>query len=374
MIIGYDAKRAFCNRRGLGNYSRDVLRLMSVYYPEHRYQLYTPRIDAGLYVPDAVTSEVMLPRTFFGRKIPSLWRSYGIADELKHRHADIYHGLSQELPVGIEHTGVRSVVTMHDAIFVRYPELYDPFYRAIFIRKNIRSCRVADRIIAISEQTKRDIMEFFDADERKIDVVYQGCNNIFRQPVSGEAIAAVRARYDLPSSFLLTVGAIEPRKNQQLIIEAMHRSDPGMPLVIIGGATKYLQILQKKLKEYSLEKQVYILNNVSTADLPAIYRAASCMVYPSIFEGFGIPILEALCTGTPVVTSRGSCFEETGGKAALYTDPADADELADCLQRVLGDSELRQRMTGEGMRHSLLFTDQEVSRNLMNVYKRISSE
>ena len=371
MIIGYDAKRAFCNRRGLGNFSRDVIRLMSHYYPDNQYLLFTPKQPHNLFSPDTSNTQTLLPHTFWDKKFPAYWRSLSICKDIKDKKTDIYHGLSQELPIGIGKTGIKSVVTMHDAIFVRYPELYDPFYRAIFTRKNRYSCEVADRIIAISEQTKRDIIEFFGADIQKIDVVYQGCNNIFRNTVSPQEIDAVRKKHNLPQQFLLTVGAIERRKNQEIILEALHCGNLDVPLVIIGNPTNYLQELQKKISEYTLEKQIVVLNNISSADLPAIYHAATCMVYPSIFEGFGLPILEALCTGTPVITSRGSCFEETGGQAACYIDPNNAEELADTIHTVLSDNQLQARMIAKGLQHADEFTDEKVAQKLMEVYKEI---
>jgi len=371
MIIGYDAKRAFCNRRGLGNYSRDVIRLMSQFYNDNQYLLFTPRISEGLFAPDTSSTQTILPHRFLDKKIPALWRSSGICNDIKDQHLDIFHGLSQELPAGIDKTGAKSVVTMHDAIFVRYPELYDPFYRTIFTRKNRYSCKVADRIIAISEQTKSDIIEFFGADESKIDVVYQGCNNIFRQPVSKDQVDAVKQKYNLPNDFIVTVGAIEKRKNQGIIIDALYQGKIDIPLVIIGGKTKYSDEIAQKINKYSLDQQIVVLSNVSTEDLPAIYHAALCMIYPSLFEGFGIPILEALCSQTPVITSEGSCFAETGGDAALYINPKKAEDVADKLSKVLSNEEQRKTMITKGLIHADKFTDEKVSQQLYKTYNSL---
>jgi glycosyltransferase involved in cell wall biosynthesis len=347
------------------------LRLMSTYYPENQYLLFTPRDNDGLFTPDASTCKTVLPNRFIDKKLPSWWRSRGITNDLNQYRPDIYHGLSQELPAGIAKTGIKSVVTLHDAIFIRYPELYDPFYRTIFTLKNRYSCKVADRIIAISEQTKRDAIEFFGADESKIDVVYQGCNNIFRQVVSSEAIDEVKKRHNLPESFLLCVGAIETRKNQLLIIEAIHRGGIDIPVVLIGGKTKYLEIVEKKIREYSLDKQIVVLNNISTVELPFIYHAASCFVYPSIFEGFGIPILEALCSGTPVITSKGSCFPESGGEAALYIDPYSPDDLAEKISLVLDNSDVREEMIRKGTIQAAKFADDKVAQQVNNIYSTL---
>ncbi|MBP1639993.1 MAG: glycosyl transferase group 1 [Bacteroidetes bacterium] len=367
MIIGFDAKRAFCNSRGLGNYSRYIFRLMSTYYPDNQYLLFTPKSD-GLYHTEADNCKTITPEGWINQSIPSFWRSYGMTKDLKHLKPDVYDGMNQELPFGFAKTGIKSVVTIHDAIFIRYPHMYDPFYRAIFKKKNSYSCNVANRIIAISEQTKQDIIEFFGVDEQKVDVVYHGCDNIFRQPISNDKITEIRNKYHLPSEFLLTVGAIEERKNQLLILEALHKGHLDIPLVIIGSPTKYLDNIKEKAREYSLENKIVVLSNVPNEDLPAFYRAASVMIYPSIFEGFGLPILEALCTETPVITSKGSCFEETGGKATVYVDPNNADELAEQINIVLHDTALRNSMIKEGLTHSLLFTDEKVAQQMMAIY------
>jgi glycosyltransferase involved in cell wall biosynthesis len=374
MIIGYDAKRAFCNRRGLGNFSRDIIRLMSHYYSDNHYFLFTPSDKKALFPLDESCVTTLMPTKSIDKFVPAFWRSYGLLKDIKSNKMDIYHGLSQELPFGIRSAGIKSIVTIHDAIFVRYPELYDPYYRFVFTQKNRYSCHVADRIVAISEQTKRDCIEFFNADEKKIDVVYQGCNAIFRNEVTLDDMEFVRNKYGLPQQFLLTVGAIERRKNMGIILDAMHQCKMDVPLVIVGCPTSYIQELHKKITDYSLDSQVVFLHRTAFEDFPAMYHAASCMIYPSLFEGFGLPILEALCTGTPVITSRGGCFEETGGDAALYIDPLKADELAETIQRVLFDSGLRKEMIAKGLQHAELFADERVAHSMMQIYANLMME
>jgi len=371
MNISFDAKRAFHNNRGLGVYSRNVIRLLSEYYPENQYFLFNPKTKNNIHFSINKNTKEINPNNFFGKLLPGLWRSSGCVKQITTLGTDIYHGLSQELPAGIEKTNIKTVVTMHDAIFIRYPELYDALYRKIFIRKNKFSCRVADRIIAVSEQTKNDFIEFFNLPAEKIDVVYQGCNNIFREKISEAEKAGVRQKYNLPETFLLNVGAIEKRKNLATIIRAIHQGKIDMPLVACGNKTEYVNEVNALISEYKLENRVFLLHNVDFADLPALYALASVFIYPSVFEGFGIPILESLCMGTPVITSRGSCFEETGGKSSLYVDYDNADEMAEAIRKVLSDNDLRQKMIDDGKAHAALFTDEKVARNLMRVYEKI---
>lgn len=371
MNIAFDAKRAFHNTRGLGNYSRDTYRLLSSFYPENNYLLFNPKDKNNIEFPLTDKTQILYPTSFLGKTFPAAWRSMGMCKQIDSHDIDIYHGLSQELPLGIKQTSAKSVVTMHDAIFMRYPQLYSSVYRKIFIEKNKYSCKNADRIIAISEQTKEDIIKYFDADENKISVVYQGCNNIFRNPITEINIENVRKKYNLPSHFLLNVGAIEKRKNAALIIEALHLKKIDIPLVIVGKAYEYINDLKNLISKYKMENQVTFIHNAETADLPAIYAMAEIFIYPSIFEGFGIPVLEALCTCTPVIASTGTCFEETGGPDTVYINPYDPEELAVSIQNILSDQKQRELMIKSGFEFSQKFTDTQVAQNMMNVYQSL---
>lgn len=336
MKIAYDAKRYFHNSRGLGNYSRDVVRLIQTFAPDWEISL----ID-----------KTGLSRSFM--RVPN---------------CDIYHGLSGELPFAC-HRKYKTVVTIHDAIFIRYPELYSPTYRWLFTQKVKYACRVADLIIAISEQTKRDLVNFFHADESKIRVVYQGCNNRFRESITNEQIANVKKQYGLPDRYLLDVGAIEPRKNLKNLIKAIHEAKMDIPLVAIGGKSKYA--LQCNALAEELGVHLVLKHDIPFADFPAIYKGAPVLCYPSVFEGFGIPILEAMCVGTPVLTSTGSCFAETGGDAALYADPYNPSQIGEQLQRILTDELLRQQMVEKGYKQADKFTDEEVAANLIEAYHSV---
>ena len=370
MRIGYDAKRLFCNHRGLGNYSRDLIRILNQYYPENQYDLYTPKIKIEFPI-NPQNTQIIQPRGIYKFMPSSIWRSIGIKSDIKRLGDDIFHGLSQELPIGIEKLPIKKVITFHDAIFIRYPELYPSSYRKIFTLKNMKSCRIADSIIAISEQSKQDAIEFFNADAAKVTVVYQGCNNIFRQKATTGEKEQVKSRYNLPTDYILFVGAIEPRKNIASILQAISQEKINIPLVVIGRQTDYAAELLKLAERLNIQSQVLFLHQVETTDLPAIYQLAQLLIYPSVFEGFGIPILEALCSETPVITSIGSCFEETGGKNSLYIHPHNTEEIGATLLKVLSDSSLRETMKKEGLIYSEKFMDDKIALNLMSVYQNI---
>jgi len=370
MRIGYDAKRLFYNHRGLGNYSRDLIRILNQFYPENQYDLYTPKIKIDFPI-NPKNTQIIQPSGIYKLLPSSIWRSAGIMSDIKRRGDDIFHGLSQELPIRIEKLPIRKVITFHDAIFIRYPELYPSTYRKIFTAKNMKSCRIADRIIAISEQSKQDAIEFFNADAAKVKVVYQGCNNLFRQNITASDKEKIRSKYNLPVDYLLFVGAIEPRKNIGAILKAIYQEKIDIPLVIVGRQTDYTRELVKLSHELNLSAQIIFLHNVETIDLPAIYQMALLFIYPSIFEGFGIPILEALCSMTPVITSAGGCFEEAGGSFSRYIDPLNAQEIGAMLLKVLTDTSLQETMKNEGFVHAGKFTDDKIARHMMSVYQKL---
>jgi len=358
MRISLDAKRAYHNPRGLGNYSRDAIRLLTTYAPENDYYLIAKPTERYSFAG----TTTIAPHGLYSH-MPSLYRSHGCIDDI--RGMDAHLGLSGELPFGIgKLTSTRKIVTIHDAIFVRYPELYSATYRWLFTEKVKYSCRVADTIIAISEQTKRDIIEFFGADENKIKVVYQGCNNIFREPINEDDEKKLK-EFGLPGEYLADVGAIEPRKNLGTLIEAVKASGTGLPIVAVGGASRYAEEMKEKARQMNV--QLVMLHNFPFKLLPALYKNAIMSAYPSIFEGFGIPILEAMCVGTPVLTSTGSCFGETGGDAALYANPHDAEEMGEMIARIANSKELRDKMIELGYKQAMRFTDERVAKSLIEV-------
>lgn len=369
ITIAFDAKRAYLNYRGLGNYCRTLFTQLARFYSENRYLLCTPQDKNRYPWLNQKPFERILPSGLW-RLSPSIWRRYGIPSALQYRHVDIYHGLSQELPEGIERLGCKTVVTMHDAIFMRYPELYSATYRRSFIRRNESACRRADLIIAISEQTKRDYMDFFGVEENRIRVVYQGCNDLFWLPVSLEQIQAAKTRYHLPDSYVLCVGALEERKNQLRLIQGMASSQIDIPLVLVGrGNASHIRFLQDTAKRYNVSLQ--IVSDALTEHMPAIYRGAAVFAYPSLFEGFGIPILEAARSQVPVVTSTGTCFEEIADQGALYIDPTSPDAIGQAILATLQDTELTRQRVSLALTNTEKFRADQIAQSLMNTYQSI---
>jgi glycosyltransferase involved in cell wall biosynthesis len=367
MRIGFDAKRAFNNYSGLGNYSRYIISNICRFYPENECLLYTPTIaDPDLFhVPGGTI--IKRPRTTIGRYSRSYWRSFRLTHWLGDDSVDIYHGLSNEIPYGIHRTTIRSVITIHDLIFLERPELYPQFDRYVYRKKVRYGTRYASRIIAVSQQTRQDIIRLLGVDESRVRVVYQGCDRQFYNRVSAEALQYTRQRFSLPGEYLLYVGTIEERKNLLRIIEAINTGNIDCPLVVVGRKTAYFNQVMNYIDRRRMNG-IHFLDQVQVSDLPAIYQGSKGFIYPSSYEGFGIPILEALNSGVPVITSSGGCLEETAGKGGLLIDPNNRDQMIDAIRQVLEDSALRDRLIREGGAHALRFREEQTIPALYNVY------
>jgi glycosyltransferase involved in cell wall biosynthesis len=366
MKIGFDAKRAFNNTSGLGNYSRNTIRILATHFPDNQYLLYTPRIDGTLDFELPAGSHIRKPGSSMGRYFGPYWRSVSLSKHLIRDNVTLYHGLSHDLPLGMNDSPVKKVVTIHDMIAFRHPEMFSAMNRFIYQSKIRHSCRIADAIIAISEQTRADIEEYLDVDPSTVKVIYQTCDPLFYERADKDTMENVAEKYALPSSFILSVGTIEPRKNLVSVIKALHMGKVDTSLVVVGKKTGFIQTVYETIRATGVN--VLFLENVPVQELAAIYQLASLFVYPSLYEGFGIPILEALSSGTPVVTSRGSCFSETAGPGSMYVEPSDNEELADAINTVLADSGLQGKMIKSGLEHANGFSQKTIAKNIMRVY------
>lgn len=371
MKIGFDAKRAFINASGLGNYSRFTIDSLSRQFPQNEYVLYTTKQNKlfnNFYHPEAPVQIIEPAGTW--KKFSSLWRVFKLASVVKEQQLDIYHGLSNELPANIRDSVSKAIVTIHDLIFLRYPELFKPIDRSIYKNKFRRACEYSHRIVAISEQTKQDIINYFEIDAAKIEVIYQDCHPIFHRHYEKHLLEKIKKKYSLPDSYLLSVGTLEPRKNQLNLLKAWHKANTTLNMVFVGKHTSYARLLKDYIKENHLEDRVHFMPYIPFQDLPAFYQMASVFAYPSIFEGFGIPILEALNSGVPVITSHDSCFSEAGGNAAMYVNPYNTDEIAATLQKIMTDQTTRQQMIENGYAHALKFRPEYTITQLHDLYKR----
>ena len=373
--IAYDAKRLVRNRTGLGNYSRTLVADLDRQLPrDWRMLLYAP--DPGSddlrasVTPNDRLSYVYPTKASHGLS-RALWRSWGIVSDLRRDRADIYHGLSGELPIGIHASGIKSVVTIHDLIFMRHPEYYNPIDAAVYRAKFLLTCREADRIIAISRRTALDVMELGGVPESRIDIVYQSCAPRFTNALPEERLEATRKRLALPSRFILNVGTLEERKNLLLAVKALPMLPDDIHIVAVGRRTKYTAKVERWAAKHALAHRLHTLSGIGDDDLQAIYRLAETFVYPSRYEGFGIPIVEAIQSGLPIVACTGSCLEEAGGPDCFYADPDSPEQLAAMLRQTLrgaGGREQRIASARDYVRH---FENTDTARQVIQVYRKL---
>lgn len=381
MNIGFDAKRAFHNSTGLGHYSRNLILALREFYPEHEYFLFNPKPSERFSINGKNIHEIR-PSSFFYKMFSSAWRSSWVKKDLVKNKIDLYHGLSHEIPFGIQRTGIRSIVTIHDLIHERFPGQYNPVDVKIYHQKFIYACRHADKIIAISRQTRQDIMDYYKVPVEKIEVCYQHCNPGFSVQRTGEEKSAIIKKYGLPEQYFLYVGSVIERKNLLNICKAFSllKNELKIPLVVIGTGHKYLRQVKDFIAKQGMVDSIIFLSERPAAsepafqtatDFPAIYQSAVAMIYPSFFEGFGIPVLEALWSGLPVITSNTSSLLEVGGDAALYVNPASVEEIAAAAQKIYSDAALRNDMTEKGFKQAQQFTAAKSAGAVMNVYKKL---
>ena len=367
--IGIDAKRIVRNGTGLGSYGRTLVNDLAQY--PLRLNLYAPdkgRDDLRTQVEGHDNVSFLFPHSSFHFPLSkSFWRSRGIVADLKRDGIQLYHGLSGELPIGIRRSGIKSVVTIHDLIFLRHPEFYNPIDVQIYKWKFHQTIKEADHIIAISECTKRDILEYGGklVSEDNITLIYQSCAQRFNVSPDSKYSALDSQRY------VLSVGSIEPRKNTMLALKALHHLPDDISLVLVGRHTAYTDKLTQYARTNGLEHRLRILHGVPDADLPALYAGAEAFVYPSVYEGFGIPIIEAIRCGLPVVACTGSCLEEAGGPDSLYVDPDDAEGMADAIRRSLKDADGRQERIQRSQDYIKRFDGKDVAGQVYQLYKQL---
>lgn len=345
--IGFDAKRLFRNYTGLGNYSRTLVGNLRTMFPEYNYLLFAEKTSENAEAVDFLSEryEVVRPGGWH-----FLWRLWRINREIKSENIDVYHGLSHDLPFGITHSGAKSVVTIHDVCYKTYPKMFAWTERIIYSIKYRHSLRTADCVVAISESTRRDILHYFagkiDGLADKTTVVYQALNPVFYERQSDTVASNTARQYGLHGDFLLYVGSINSRKNLMGVIEAiaLMPDDKRMMLAVVGGGgSKYAKSCFQRAEELNVSQYIVHIEGVSSMrTLQAFYQSAKMLVYPSFYEGFGLPVTEALLSGCPVITSEVSSLPEAGGDHAFYVDPYSARTIAGAIVQVLDMSD-RQR-------------------------------
>ncbi|MEM1324526.1 MAG: glycosyltransferase family 1 protein [Bacteroidota bacterium] len=373
MRIAFDAKRLYNNFTGLGNYSRQLVSDLTQHFPEHEYHLFTPKIKYNSET-EPLLNHLQLQTHQPNGSISALWRSSGIKKDLQAHNIQVYHGLSHEIPVGLHRTNIKSVVSIHDLVIKRHPEYFPWLDRQIYDWKFRYACEHADHVVAISESTKRDIIEYYQIDPQKISVIYQTCHPRFKQALNQETLSHIRAKYQLPEQFLLYVGSIIPRKNLLKLVESLSLLPKNiqLPLIVVGNGKKYKQQVEQRIQALNLTKLVHFIRP-EYDDLPAFYQLAEMLIYPSTYEGFGLPILEALYAKIPVITTSFSSLPEAGDGGAYYIQSTEPQSIATAMETVLSDSSYQKQLIESGQKHLLNFDAKVISEQWIDLYQKVEN-
>lgn len=358
MNLGFDAKKALRNFTGIGNYSRRVIRALSK-HSQHDLTLYGPKKHCPEALAQLPTLKIISPHWGY-----ELWRTMVLPKVLRQNQTDLFHGLSNELPFGIDHQKTTSVVTLHDLIFRLYPETYSWSQRLILNIKTRYACQKADKIVAVSECTKRDLMRLYHVPKEKIEVVYQSIDPSYHQPLNEPR--------PVPYRYVLCVGTIEKRKNQLVLVKALAEMEPDLHLVLIGKATPYQKALVEEASLLGVTNRLHIENHVDDTLLRQYYAHAIAFLYMSRYEGFGIPVAEALAMGIPVIAANSSCLQEAGGPDSIYLDPEDHYGVAQAIMSLTNDPSLRQTIIEQGRTYVKRFNDATLADDLCQVYEEAS--
>lgn len=363
MRIGYDAKRLFHNFTGLGNYSRTLVRNLATHYPNLDIHLFTPSI------PDHCETQWFLDQANItihtARGQRNLWRSFGISQDIERLDLELYHGLSHELPLRRPRSATRMLVTFHDLIYEIYPKQFGLWDRNMYRYKYRRSAHMADHIIAISESTKNDLHLRYNVEPKRMTTVYQSCHPSFLAPPAPQKTER---------DYILYVGSIIPRKGLLQIAQAytLLPSAARPSIRIIGGGGRYMEEVKNYIQQNGLTDHFHFLGKVPNTDLIDHYRHAKALLLPSIYEGFGIPVIEALSQETPVITSDVSSLPEALGPGGLRVDPHSPQAIADAIKHLVNHPEQSKIYGQEGRRHVLdRFSAKATSAALMNVYESL---
>ena len=370
MRIGIDARKL--HDFGIGTYIRNLLRQLARLDHDTEFVLFCRPEDAGTLGSLGANFRPVVERA----------GNYSAAEQIhiplavKRERVTLFHAPHYVLPVLVP---CPSVVTIHDCIHLMFPQYLPNRLALAYARTSIAlAARRATRIMTVSETSKRDIIKFFGTPPSKIDVIYNAYDDRFGIVPPEEDLERVRERFQLHDPFVLYAGNVKPHKNLERLIDAFHlvrqRGLPNLKLVLIGDEISKYAVLRRAVHRHQLHKYVRFLGYLPEDTLAHMYRLASVFVFPSLYEGFGLPPLEAMASGTPVVTSNVSSLPEVAGDAALLVDPYDPSAIADGIHRVLTDDALRATMRVKGLARAHQFSWETSVRRVHEIYRAVARE
>ena len=369
MRIAIDARKL--RDFGIGTYIRNILIELSRLDQTTEYVV--------LCQPGDLDAGAGLGRNF--RLVPETAPAYSLAEQfriplaLARERVQLVHAPHYVLPPAIR---CRSVVTIHDCIHLMFPQYLPSKLAYVYAKGSMWSAtRKADRVLTVSEASKRDILRFFDIPAEKVEVIYNAIDERFLGDADTHRMDLTRQRYQLDHPFVLYVGNIKPHKNIERLIDAFaivsRRGPDDLKLIIIGDELSKYPVLRQSVHRHQLDKRVRFLGFQPQATLAAFYRLARAFVFPSLYEGFGLPPLEAMACGTPVVTSNVSSLPEVAGGAALLVDPYDAEAIADGMVRAVTDESLRADLIARGLARAREFSWKHSVSKIHDIYMAVAN-
>ena len=375
-VIGFDVTAALTQGGGIGRYTRELIHALVTAAPEFDYRLFSARSPAVSPVPDSlpVAGHVThCPAPVDQRWLYRLWyrARLPLPVQVFTGPLDLFHSPDFVLPPARD--GIPTTLTVHDLSFIHYPETF-PAKLVDYLNRVVPwSVARATHILADSVATKRDLQSAWGVDGEKITVLYSGVNERFQMVTDDGTLAALRVRYRLGDEpFVLAVGTVQPRKNYELLVRAFAPVAARFPhaLVIAGGRGWLNEGLMTEIERQALGERVRLIGFVDDDDLPALYSAADLLAFPSLYEGFGLPLLEAMACGTPVLSSNASSLPEVAGEgAAVLLSPHDEAAWSGAMIELLGSDAARRRLARKGIEQSARFRWQATARELAGLYR-----
>jgi len=363
--FGFDNKTGLPNRVGSGEFCFQLLSALPGIDKTNEYSIFLP-LKPALDMPKESSKWQYV--VFHSRK---LWTLLGLSGKLKKYKPDVFFSPTHYLPLSV---ACPSVIAILDVSYLYYPGLFKKkdlyqlkFWGGFSIKK-------AKKIITISNSSKNDIIKMYKVNPDKIAVVYPGIKKDLGIKNKDLKMTDLNEKYGISSPYILFVGTLQPRKNIARLVEAFSKLKSGVNLVVIGKKGWQFEDILTSPKKYGVEKRVKFLDSVSDEELPSFYKNALCFVLPSLYEGFGLPILEAMQYGCPVLTSNVSSLPEAGGDAAMYFNPEDTADIAEKIDKVISDSKLRDEMVKKGYNQVKKFSWEKTAKETLKVLEEVGGK
>jgi len=374
--IAIDYTPAYEQGGGIGRYVRELIAALgNIDAPDNHYRLFVAGAGRKPFPKIPGTQFEWKPTALTPAWLARLWGRARLPFPVEFftGDVDLYHATDFVLPPTRKKT--RTVLTVHDLSFLRVPETASPGLRRYLEDVVPRSVQRANYVLADSEATKHDLIRYYQTAAEKIEVLYSGVDSRFRPITDTLEINRVRQQYNiLDRPYILSVGTVQPRKNYPTLIEAVSRlNHPEICVVIVGGKGWLDDPIFEAIHKLRMQDRVIFAGFVADDDLPALYSGSLCMALPSLYEGFGLPVLEAMACGVPVITSNLSSLPEVAGEAGILVTPTSLDEITNALERIITDTALRETMITRGLHQAQKFSWETGAQQLLRVYTRLLS-